>query len=96
MLVRGVKGVLLAYVIWCHAKVACISSGYATYLNLDKEVITRATIVCTKSKLKMTQDRLDRAYLSSQCDTFKIDNALVYQDMDAYVYVKQRKSMQDS
>ena len=50
----------------------------------------------------MTQKTLDRAYLSYQVDTFKIDNALVYQipskmftDMDAYVYMKQRKAMED-
>ena len=51
----------------------------------------------------MSQDTLDRAYLSHQNDTFKIDNAMVYQilskmftNMIAFVYVKQRKSTLDS
>ena len=51
----------------------------------------------------MTQETLDSAYLSYQVDTFKIYNALVYQilsnvftDMDTYVYIKQKKGMQDS
>ena len=65
-------------------------------------MITRAPIVDSKSNFKMTQEILNRAYLSYQVDTFKIDNALVYQilskvstDMDTYVYVKQRKGIQD-
>ena len=51
----------------------------------------------------MSQEALDRAYLDYQCDTFKIDHAMAYQilskmllGMDKYVYVKQRKSMQDA
>ena len=76
--------------------------GYLAFLNVDKEIIARIPIVDVKSNLKMTQKCLDRVYLSYKCDTFKIDNSLVYQillkvfmDMDAYVYVKQRKSKQD-
>ena len=64
-------------------------------------MIARAPIVDAKTNLKMVQDSLDRAYLSYQCDTFKIDNALVYQiltkmfmDMDTYVDMKGRKGIQ--
>ena len=42
-------------------------------------MIVRAPIVNSKSNLKMTQKTLDRAYISNEADTFKIDNALVYQ-----------------
>ena len=97
-LVRGMRGIPLAYVVWCHIKVAHISPGYGTYPNLDKEIIARDPIINSRSSLKLSQDSLDRAYLDHQCDTFNIDNALVYQilsnifmDMDAYVYVKQKK-----
>ena len=48
----------------------------------------------------MIQEGLDRVYLSEQCDTFKINNVLVYHfllkiftNMDAYTDVKQTKSM---
>ena len=44
-LVRGVTGTPLAYVVWCHVKVAHILPGYLAYLNLDKEVIVRVHIV---------------------------------------------------
>ena len=72
------------------------------YMNLDKEMIAKAPIIDARLNLKMTQEILDRAYLSYQIDTLKINNALVYQilskvftDMDAYIYVKHRKAMQD-
>ena len=65
-------------------------------------MIARAPIVDSKSNLKMNQEALNKVYLHYQCDTFKIDNALVYQillkmlmEMDIYVYMKQRKSTQD-
>ena len=99
--VREVRGASLAYVFQCHVKVAHIAPGYGTYLNLDKEMIARAPIDVKKLNLKMTQDSLDRAYLSHQCEKFKVDNILVYQtllkaiiDTNAYVYTKQRRSMQ--
>ena len=102
-LVRGMRGALLVYVVQCHVKVAYILPGYGAYLNLDKKLIARAPILNSMSNLKMTQETLDRAYLSYLVDTFNINNALVYQilskmftDMDAYVYVKQRKGMHDS
>ena len=76
-LVRGVRGTLLAYFVWCHIKVAHISSGYDAYLNLDKEMIT-APIVNSKLNLKLNQELLDMVYLDYQDDMFKIDNALVY------------------
>ena len=89
--------------VWCHFKVAHISPGYGTYLNLVDEVIARAPIVDGNSTPKLNQESLDIIYLDYQFDTFKIDNALVYQnlsmvvmDMDAYVYMKQRESMQDN
>ena len=51
----------------------------------------------------MTWETIDGAYLIYQVNTFKIDNAMVYQifskvftDTDSYVYLKQRKSKQDS
>ena len=50
----------------------------------------------------LSHDSLDIGYLKDQVDTFKIDNASVYQilskvftDMDVHVYLKQRKSMKD-
>ena len=99
-LMRGVRGTPLVYVVWHHIKVAHILPEYSAYLNLDKEMIARAHIVDAKLNLKMTEECLDRVYLSHQCDT-KIDNTLVYcillkvfTDMDAYVNVEQRKSTQ--
>ena len=101
-LVIGMRGTLLAYVVWYHVKVAHIYPGYDAYLNLNKEMITRAPIVDAKLNLRLSQDSLDRGYLKDQVDTFKIDNALVFQilamvftDRHACVYMKQRKSMQD-
>ena len=86
----------------CHIKVAHIPPGHDAYLNLDKDIIARAPIVGKKSIFKLTQDVLDRAYPDYQCDTFKIDFALVDQtlynvftDTDAYVCVNQKKSIQD-
>ena len=101
-LVSGMRGALVTYVVWCNVNIAHIMPGYGAYLNLDEEMIARSSIIDAKSNLKMTQEMLDRAYLSHQVDTFKIYNALVYQilskvftDMDAYVYVKQRKWTKD-
>ena len=81
----------MAYVIWHHAKVAHIPPGYGAFLNLHEGMIA-----------KLTQDSLDRAYFNHQCDTFKINNALVYQIIskifvgtDAYVYGKQSNTTQD-
>ena len=55
-------------------------------------MIARAPIVHARLNFKMTQETQDRAYLSYQVDTFKIDNALVclilskvLTDMDAYI-----------
>ena len=63
-------------------------------------MISRTSIIDAKSNLRMTQDTLDRAYLRHQ--VVKIDNAMVYQilskvftDMKAFVYMKQRKPLQD-
>ena len=101
-LIRGMRETPLAYVVWCHIKVAHILPGYGVYLNLDEEIIARAPIVDFRLNLKLNQETLDRAYLDHQCDTFKIDNALVFQilyktftDMDANIYAKQRKGMQE-
>ena len=65
-------------------------------------MIARIPIFDAKLNLKMNQESLNRAYVSYQCDTFKVNNALVYQillevfmDMDTYVYMKCRKSKQD-
>ena len=78
-LMRRVRGTLLAYVVWHQIKVACILPVYLTYLNLDDEMTARALIVNAKLNLKLTQICLNRAYLSYKCDTFKINNALMYQ-----------------
>ena len=100
-LVREIRGVLLACVVQHHVKVAHIPPGYGAYLNLEKEMITITPIFNKKSNFRLTQDSLDKAYFNYQCDSFKINNALVYQifskitDLEAYVCVKQRKSMQD-
>ena len=70
-LLRGVRGVLLAYAVRQNIKIAHISSGHVSYLNLDKDMIA-------KSNPNQTMECLDKAYASLQCDTFKINNALVY------------------
>ena len=44
-LMRGMRGTLLAYVVWCHIKVAHISPGSGVYLNLDEEMIARAPLL---------------------------------------------------
>ena len=93
-LMRGMTRIPLAYVVRHHVKVAHILPGYGDYLDLD-DMINRAPIVNSKSNLRLTQETLDRAHLSHQVDTFKINNAMVYQilskvfiDMDPFVYVK--------
>ena len=60
-------------------------------MNLDKETIVGALIDEARLNLKQTQDWLDTRCVDIQCNTFKIDNALVYHilskiftDMSAY------------
>ena len=60
------------------------------YLNLDMEWLPMDN---EKLNLKMNQECLDRAFVSWHCDTFKINNVLVFHilwkifmEMDAYVY----------
>ena len=72
-LMREVTGVLLAYMVWHIIKVAHIPPGH------EEEMIARAPMVNAELNIKMTQETLERVYLNYQCDTFKIDNALVYQ-----------------
>ena len=48
MLVRGMRGTLLAYVGQPHIKAAHFLPGYGAYLNLDKEMIVRAPIVAQR------------------------------------------------
>ena len=50
-LMKGMRSTPLAYVVWHHVKVAHISPGFGTYLNLDKEMTTRAPIIGSKSSL---------------------------------------------
>ena len=102
-LLIGTRGGPLFYVVWHHVKVAHIPPGSGTYLNLDEEMIARAPILDTWSNLRLNQNSLDRIYIDHQTDTFKVDNTMVYQifskifiDMDEFVYVKQRRAMQDS
>ena len=59
-LVGGVRGALLAYAVWCHIKVVHVLPGYNTYLNLDEEMIVRASIVDGKSNHKLNQESLDK------------------------------------
>ena len=82
----------MAYVFRHHVKMTHISRGYDAFLNLDKEMITKAPIVDAKSNLKLTQMYLDQVHISYQCDTIKINYALVYRfllkivtNMDGYV-----------
>ena len=42
----------MAYVVWHHNKVAHILLGYGAYLNLDEEMIARASIVDSKLNFK--------------------------------------------
>ena len=63
-LIRGMRGIQLAYVVQCH-------------ISLDM-MITRAPIINLRTNLKLSQESLDNIYLDHQCDTFKINNALVY------------------
>ena len=100
-LVRVIRGDPLAYMVQHHVKVAHILPGYGAYLNLDEEIITRASIVDSRLNLKLNQESLDRAYLEPQCNKFKINNALMYHilskmsmDMDTYIYMKQKKETQ--
>ena len=93
-LVQGVWGVPLAYVVRQHVKVMHVSPGYDFDLNFDKGIIAKDPTVDDKSNLKMTQDSLNRAYVSWHYNTFKIDNASMYcilvkifMDMDTYVYM---------
>ena len=44
-LVKGMQGVLLAYLIRQHIKVAQTLPEYNTHLNVEKEMIVRAPIV---------------------------------------------------
>ena len=46
--------------------------------TLMKRWLPEPPIADSKSNLKMTQDCLDAAYVSWQCDTFKIDNPFIY------------------
>ena len=62
--------VSLAYVVWCHVKVAHILPGYGAYLHVNEEMVTRALIIDGKSNLKLNQESLVRVYLDNQCDTF--------------------------
>ena len=101
-LMRGVRGVPLAYVVKHHVKVVHILPGHDAFLNLEEQMIARIPKVDAKLNFKTTQEALDRVYLEYQCDTLKVDNALVYlifskmfTDNDTYVYMKKKKSMQD-
>ena len=103
-LVRGMRKAPMAYVVQCHIKVANIPLGSGAYLNLDTEMIIRATIVDASSKLNLSQDSINRVYLDHHANTFKVDNNTIvdlilsnmFTDMDAFVYMKQRRCMQDS
>ena len=48
-LIKGMQGDRLVYVVRQHVKVSHILPGYIAYLNLDKEMIARASIIHAKS-----------------------------------------------
>ena len=55
-LIRGMRGFLLANVVWCHIKVAHISPWYGAYLNLDEKMIARLpllTLGWTSSQIRI-------------------------------------------
>ena len=96
-------GVPLANVVRQHVKVVHTLPGYDTYLKPDEEMIARSPIDDARLYLKQTQNWLDTSYVNIYCNMFKIDNSLVYHilviifmDMNLYVYMKQRKSTQNS
>ena len=94
-----VMGISLAYLDGEHIKVAQISPGYVTCLDLDEEMITKAPIVNIRSNLSQTQNWIDKKYLELQCNTFKADNTMMYCNLSnifTYVYVKQRKKSLNS
>ena len=62
-LISGMRGAMLAYVVWYHIKVTHFLPGYGAYLNLDAKMIARAPIVNSRLNLKLNQETLDRAYL---------------------------------
>ena len=64
-----------------HDKVAHIPPRHDAYLNLGEEMIAKAPIVDAKFNFKMTQDILDKVDPDNHCDTFKINNALLYQNL---------------
>ena len=72
------------------------------YLDLDEEMITKVLSVNEMLNLNQTQSCLDRAYVSWSAGSVIhsrhwciISPQIFLQGMDAYVYSKQRKSMQD-
>ena len=52
-LIRGMRGNLLAYVVQLHIKVSHFLFGYGAYLNIDKEMTARASIINSKLNLNM-------------------------------------------
>ena len=65
-------------------------------------MIARASIVHELSNLHKSKECFDRVYVRWQCDTFKIDNVLVYHilsknfiGINTYVYLNQRNYIQD-
>ena len=65
-IVKGLRGVLLAYVFQRHVKVVNISPGYGAYLNLDMDIIVRAPTVDEMSNFKLNWNSLDRVYIDYQ------------------------------
>ena len=54
----------MVYVVQRYVKVAHIPPGSGANLNLDKEIITRAPIIDTRSNLRLNQDSLHWVYVS--------------------------------
>ena len=92
----------MEYMVSCNVKVSHFPNESVKYLNFDGEVITRAPIVNKILNSRHSEVSLDKFYYLYEVHIFKIDNALVSQilfkifiEMDAFVYMKQRKDSQD-
>ena len=83
----------MAYVALHHIKLAHILPVYDAYLNLDEEMIAKAPIVDGKSNLKLNQENLNIVYLDYQCDTFKVNNALVCEILIRCLWTQTHMSM---
>ena len=92
-----VMGVLLAYVIWCHVKVAHISPEYGAYLNLTMKWLPEPPLPTRGQTYNYTRTAQIESILTTNV-IHKSGNALVCQillkvftDMDAHAYRNREK-----